>query len=299
MNNEIIKTTKLCKSYGKTQALRDISISIAEGSITGLVGRNGSGKTTLLKILSGLLDKTSGEVLVFGHEPMDTLGVLSKLVYTYHNVVYNESLTLASIIKNYKTMFANFDKEFAEKLALYFDLSPKRKYRDLSQGMRSVFNYLCALACRTELTLYDEPVLGMDVAARKSAYEVLLRDFAEHPRTIVISSHLLSEIEGVLSDILLIEKGEVVLHGDIGSVREMAYRVDGNTQKLDGFTKGKNVIARKTSELNDFAIIREKLTEASAKEAKSQELTIFPVSAEDLCVYLTRQDKEEELKCLW
>jgi ABC-2 type transport system ATP-binding protein len=147
--------------------------------------------------------------------------------------------------------------------------------------------------------MLDEPVLGMDVTVRKSAYEILLRDFTEHPRTFIISSHLLSEIEGTLSDILLIEQGRTVLNCPMDDVRQSAYRVDGNPQAMDGFVSGKKVIARKTSEIGSFAVIYEQYTEAAAESVKRQGLTVSSVKAEDLCVYLTQQNKEGEFECLW
>ena len=230
---------------------------------------------------------------------MDNLPVLNKLVYTYHNVAYDPNFRLEMIIYAYKTMFKNFDPTFADKLMKFFELNGRIKYRDLSQGMCSAFNFLCALSCRAELTIFDEPVLGMDVTVRKSAYDILLRDYAEFPRTFIISSHLLSELEGLLSDILLIEHGKVILHGPIDDVRQSAYRVDGSQAAIDSFITGRNVIAHKKTDLSCFAVVYENITENTAKSAKSLGLTISNVRAEDLCVYLTRQNKEDELACLW
>ena len=297
--NEIIKTINLNKNFGKNNALTDISITIEENSITGLIGRNGSGKTTLMKILAGLLDKTNGDSLVFGQEPMDNIAVLNNIVYTYHNMAYEPALKLQTILSMYKTMFKNFDPDFADKLMKYFELSAKMKYKSLSQGMASIFNFLCALSCRAPLTMFDEPVLGMDVTVRKAAYEILLREFTENPRTFIISSHLLSEIEGVLSDILLIEQGHVVLHKPIDDIRQSAYRLDGTASIIDSFTADKKVITRKSSELSSFAIIYEALTPQTSDTAQSQGLKVSPVSAEDLCIYLTEQNKEDQLECLW
>ena len=297
--NDVVKAINLSKHYGKNVALSDLSAAIPENSITGLIGRNGSGKTTLMKILAGLLDKTSGEALIFGERPMDNLSVLNRLVYTCHDMAYDPKLNLRTILTAYKTMFAGFDTEFADKLMKYFDLGGKMKYHSLSQGMGSIFNFLCALSCRTPITMLDEPVLGMDVTVRKAAYEILLRDFTEHPRTFIISSHLLSEIEGTLSDILLIEQGKAVLNCSIDDVRQSAYRVDGNAVALDSYLSGKKIIARKTSEIVSFAVIYERLTESAAESAKRQGLTVSSVKAEDVCVYLTQQNKEGEFECLW
>jgi len=297
--SDVIRTIDLNKHFGKTHAINDMSITIAENSITGLIGRNGSGKTTLMKILAGILDKTDGAVQVFGEDPMDNLPVLNKLVYTYHNVDYDQGQRLKTILFTYKTMFPNFDFEFAIKLMNFFELHEKMKYKHLSQGMSSIFNFLCALSCRAPLTMMDEPVLGMDVTVRKSAYEILLRDFTEHPRTFIISSHLLSELEGVLSDILLIEQGCVVLNKPIDDVRQSAYRIDGAPAVIEQFISDKEVITWKVSELSCFAIVYESPEETTMETAKAQGLTISPVRAEELCVYLTQQNKEDELECLW
>ena len=297
--NDVVKTTALCKRFGKKHALSDMSLTVAENSITGLIGRNASGKTTLLKILAGILDKTSGDALVFGQPPADNMQVLNKLVYTYHNVPYDPGLNLGTILYAYKAMFPDFDSVFADKLMNYFELGPGMKYKNLSQGMGSIFNFLCALSCRVPLTLLDEPVLGMDVTVRKSAYEILLRDFTEHPRTFIISSHLLSEIEGTLSDILLIEQGRVVLNSPVDDVRQSAYRIDGDQASIEEFTANKEVIYRKVSGLSCFAVIYEPYTEAVMESAKRQGLSVSPVRAEELCIYLTQQNKEDELECLW
>ncbi len=299
MHDAVVQTQSLTKQYGKKTALRDLTFTLPQHGITGLIGRNGSGKTTLMKILAGRLDKTQGQVLVFGQEPMDNLQVLEQLVYTYHNLEYDKNITLKTILQGYRILFPNFDAEFAQKLMAYFELSGKMKYRQLSQGQGSIFNFLCALACRSPLTMLDEPVLGMDVTVRRAAYEILLRDYTEHPRSFIISSHLFNELEGLLSDLLLIEQGSLVLHQSIDELRQSAYRLDGSEPLLDAFTATKKVIARQAGQLQSFAVVYEPLDEVTMAAAQRQGLQISPVRAEDLCVYLTARNKEEELACLW
>ena len=299
MDSNVVMTDNLRKNYGKKEALAGLSVNIAKHSVTGLIGRNGSGKTTLLKIVAGVLNATGGKAEVFGENPMDNLLVLNRLVYACHNAPYEKGLKLDTILFAYKTMFKNFDLVFAGKLMKYFELSGKMKYKNLSQGMASIFNFLCALSCRAELTMLDEPVLGMDVTVRKTAYDILLRDFAEFPRTFIISSHLLSEIEGLLSDILLIEQGKVVLHSSIDEARQSAYRIDGSQTGIGNFIAGKKILTVSKSELSSFAVVFEPYSNEIEKSAKSQGLTVSNIKAEDLCVYLTRQNKEEELECLW
>jgi ABC-2 type transport system ATP-binding protein len=142
-------------------------------------------------------------------------------------------------------------------------------------------------------------VLGIDVATRKSVYEILLRDYTEHPRTFIISSHLLSEIESVLSDILLIEQGKVVLHNPLDDVRQSAYRIDGNYVAVESFVRDKKVITLRKNELSCYAIIQEQYNELVVQSAKAQGMSVSTVRAEELCMYLTSQNKEGELECLW
>jgi len=298
MNDVIIRAEGLTKDYGKITAIDDLSVSICGDRIIGLVGRNGAGKTTLMKMIAGRLDKTGGELEVFGSNPMDNLDVLQNIVYTHHDLEYDKKLRLSEILINYSVMFENFDSDFAMKLLYYFSLDPKRKFKTLSQGMVSIFNYICGLSCRTPLVLLDEPVLGMDVTVRKAAYEVLLREFTEHPRTIIVSSHLLSEIEGILSDILLLDEGKLLLYKNVDDFRQSAYRVEGEQSAIDVFINGKNIIYKKTG-LTAESVVFEPLSESTLAEAKKRNLVVTAVRPEDLYVYLTKENKEGELECLW
>lgn len=299
MYDYVIKSEKLSKAYGNNIAINNLSVDINRGGIIGLIGRNGSGKTTFMKMCAGLLNKTEGELYVMGSDPQDNIAVAERLVYAHHNIDYDRNLRLADIVYSFKIMYSNFDEGFALKLLRYFELNPKSKYNSLSQGMMSVFNFICALASRAELTMLDEPVLGMDVAVRKSVYEVLLRDYTEHPRTIIISSHLLSEIEGVLSEILLINKGKLLLYEDIDEIREIAYRADGSKENLDKYGYNKEVIFYKSGSFDSFNIILGSLTEEMVNDAKKQNISLSKVRPEEICMYLTQDNKEAELKCLW
>ena len=299
MNTMMIQVNQLNKLYDKKQAINNLSFEIEEKTITGLIGRNGAGKTTLMRILAGQLEKTNGNVTICGGYPLDNLTVLSQTVYMYHNMGYGRHLTLNTILLNYKELFHSFDYEFAINMMRYFDLDKKMKFTALSQGMGSNFNFICALACRCAITILDEPVLGMDVTVRKAAYEILLKDYTEYPRTFLISSHLLNELEGILSDILLIDSGNLIFHDSIDIIRQSAYRLDGEVSVLNDFCNNKKVISRHFSPMQNFLIIHEPLNEEVRKNAYARGLEIFAVSPEDLCIYLTKQDKEAELQCLW
>lgn len=295
----IISTEKLCKTYGDKAALKNVSLNIKDNELIGLIGTNGSGKTTLMKLLAGLLDKTSGSIQVFGEEPMDNLKVLERVVYTYHDLKLPPEQPLKNLIGSYELMYPNFDRIFAEKLMKLFNLNPKSKYKSLSQGMMSLFNFICGLSTRAEITMMDEPILGMDVTVRKSAYEILLRDYMEHPRTIIVSSHILSELEDILSELIIINKGEVLLYDNIDTIRDSAYRVDGDKDTLNTFAANKNVIYKSDSPLHSFMIIKEAITESVHIAAKEHGLNLSRIRPEELYVYLAGNAYEEGMECLW
>lgn len=295
----ILSTENLCKTYGDKAALKNVNLDIHGNELIGLIGTNGSGKTTLMKLLAGLLDKTSGSIHVFGEEPMDNLNILERIVYTYHDLNLPPEQSLKNLLNSYELMYPNFDRVFAEKLIKLFNLNPKAKYKSLSQGMMSLFNFICGLSTRAELTMLDEPILGMDVTVRKSAYEILLRDYMEHPRTIIISSHILSELEDILSEMIILDKGEVLLYDNIDNIRDSAYRVDGNLESLNDFINNKNILYRSSNQLHSYIIVKEQITEAAERDAKAHGLTISRIRPEELYVYLAGNDYEEGMECLW
>ncbi|MDR0817671.1 MAG: ABC transporter ATP-binding protein, partial [Clostridiales Family XIII bacterium] len=295
-----VRADKLSKAYGKTKAIDDFVIEIPKDGLTGLVGRNGSGKTTLLKLFAGRLEPGSGKVTVLGSAPLDNLPVLEEIVYATPDRAYAKGLTLRAIMHQYGRMYPHFDLPFARKLTDYFELSESHKYAALSKGMAAAFNFTCALACRAAITLLDEPTAGMDVAVRRAVYEILLQDYSEHPRTFIVSSHLFAEIEGVLSDVILLDHGRRVLYREIDELRQSAYCVsERGGNNLQEFIKGRDVIGFRTGELGSRAIIMEKLTAQTRGEAEARRLELSAVSAQDICYYLTTEDKEEALSCLW
>jgi len=294
-----IKTVALSKSFGKKQALDGLSLTIESPSITGLLGRNGAGKTTLLKLCAGLMSKSSGNLEIWGQVPLNNLNVLAQLIYSHSDLSYSGGLKLKTIVSDHQLMYPNFDQAFAMGLLDYFSLDLDKKYTSLSRGGQSTFNFVCALAARTPLTMLDEPSLGMDVTVRKAAFEILLREQSEHPRVFIVASHLISEIENLLDSVLIIDEGKLILHDSIENIRERAYFLEGERAALEAFTTDKNVIFRNDAELRSSVVVLEPITEQLANVAQSTGLSVGALRPEELYIYLTRENKEGELECLW
>jgi ABC-2 type transport system ATP-binding protein len=295
----IIDTKELTIDYGNHLALKNITVQLNENQLIGLIGRNGSGKTTFMKACAGLLHPSTGEVKVLNHNPMNNIVVLEQVIYSYPGVPFHESNTLARIIQCFKMFYTEFDQVFAEKLLSIFSLKPTLRYNNLSQGMSSLFNFICALSTRAKITLLDEPVVGMDVTVRKKVYEILLRDYMEYPRTIVISSHMLSEMEDILSEILLIDNGTLIFYKDMEEVSSMAYRVDGAREDIEIFIRNRYTLYKKYNTMSSFAIIDGNCDSDALKISKDLKLNISKVRPEELCVYITKQNGEEDIECLW
>lgn len=295
----IIKADNICKAYGAKYALDKFSIDIEANNIIGLIGKNGSGKTTFMKNAAGIIIQTTGDISLFDENPYNNLKVQKRLIYSYHDIPFPGHVTLRKLLWQYTLLFDNFDYEFAVRMMKYFTLNENNKYFALSQGMKSTFNFICAIASRSEITMLDEPVLGMDVTVRKAVYDILMRDYMEHPRSFIISSHILNELEGILSQIILVEKGKLVLYKDIDEVRQMAFRIDGSKQQITDFLLQNSAIYSRRGELNNYAIFTGSTNCELAQIAKAAGLNISSVKAEDLCVYLTENRKENDFECLW
>ena len=288
----VIACRELSKRYGGTVALRNLSFDIGENTITGLVGPNGAGKTTLLKIITGLLRKTGGEVKVFSGDPFNNLEVSANTVFVDDNMALPVTLDLADTLDAARRFYPKWDHRLARRLFDYFSFNPRKLHKNLSKGQRSTFNMILGLSARCALTIFDEPTVGMDAAVRKDFYRALLQDYLQHPRTIIFSSHLLTEIEDLLEEILLLGQGQKRLHLPVSELREYAVGLRGDAETVDHFTAGREIYRREQFGRDRvFVALHNSFSEAALQEARTAGLEVVPVSAEDLCVYLTSRTK--------
>lgn len=302
MSDYSIQTKNLQKRYGKKQALENLDLALHEDQIIGLIGANGSGKTTFFKMCVGLESITGGTIRILGGDPWKDMSIRSEIIYSMHDLPVVPTEKLKNILQYYEIAYPHFDREFADKMMDLFGLPRKKSCKQLSQGTKSLFHFICAMAARCQVTLLDEPFIGIDIEKRKMAYEILLRDYMEHPRTFVISSHNLAELDGVLSEMVLIHQGKLVFYEDMDTVREMLCRVSGSAEKITAFADGlfrEQIIQRESGELGDALILHGSAGCDLAVSAKQAGLEVEAVSPEDVCVYLTTMGKEKQLGALW
>ncbi|MEC5425474.1 ABC transporter ATP-binding protein [Virgibacillus sp. C22-A2] len=286
----VIACENLTKRQGKENTLHDLSFTLKDKSITGLIGRNGAGKTTLLKILAGLWRETSGEVSVFSEKPFNSMLVSANSIYIDDQMAFPTALTLSELLKEGERFYGNWNMKLAERLFEYFSFHPNQIHNTLSKGKKSTFNMIVGLASRCELTMFDEPTTGMDAAVRNDFYRALLKDYLAHPRTFLISSHHLDEIEDLLEDILLIEDGEKVLQLPMDDLKEYAVGLTGRTEIVRQWAMNKEVLYTQEIDLNStYVVIKNGYFEV--ENAKRLGINVSPVSSSDVCVYLTNKKK--------
>lgn len=234
------------KRYADLDALTDVSFDIGRDKIYGLLGRNGAGKTTIMSILTGQAIQTSGEATVFGSAPFENAAVLRSVCFVKESQTYPDDLCVRHVVTAAGHLMERWDADFADQLLDDFQLPRRRKVKKLSRGMRSALGVTIGLASRAPLTLFDEPYLGLDAVARHLFYDRLLADYAEHPRTIVLSTHLIDEVANLLEHVLVVDRGRIVVDADADALRQRAVIVTGPTAAVDAFAAKGSVLHRES-----------------------------------------------------
>ncbi|MEJ3405910.1 ABC transporter ATP-binding protein [Rathayibacter sp. YIM 133350] len=294
MNDAIVTATGLTKRYGSVTALDGIDLGIRENGIYGLLGRNGAGKTTIMQLLTGQIYPTSGQLSVFGSPPAEHRDVLRRLCFIGESQRYPDNFKAAHVLKAAPWFFENWDESFAQQLVQDFRLPVNRGIKKLSRGQLSAVGVIVGLASRAPLTFFDEPYLGLDAVARHLFYDRLLADYAEHPRTIVLSTHLIDEVSNLLSHVVLVDQGRIILDEDAEVVRGSATTLAGTRSAVDRFAQGREVIGREVIGGLASVTIAERLDDGDRAAARAAGLELAPVSLQQLIVHLTGTDLEAE-----
>ena len=215
--SEIFRCEHLTKQYGKVVALNDVSLTLESGRIVGLLGPNGSGKTTLIKIINGLLTPESGEVTICGNAP----GAKSKVDVAYlpDNIYLNSWMRVEQIIAYFQDFYADFRPELALSMLQRLGISPKQRLKTLSKGNKEKVCLILTMSRNARLYVLDEPIAGVDPAARDYVISTIINNYNPEA-TVLISTHLIADIEQVLDEVVFIKNGQVVLHQSVESIRE-------------------------------------------------------------------------------
>ncbi|MBR5646834.1 MAG: ABC transporter ATP-binding protein [Treponema sp.] len=214
---DVFELKNVTKKYGKKTALDNVSLSLPKGQIVGLLGPNGSGKTTMLKLAAGLLKPTSGEISVCGFKP----GAESKDLVAYQSdkVYLNNWMNVIDLMKMHSDFFTNFKEDKALGMLKDLGIDPKDKLRTMSKGTKEKVQLITTMCREVDLYLLDEPIGGVDPAARDYILNTILSNYSENA-TVVISTHLITDVESVLNHVLFLKQGHIVRQGDVDVIRE-------------------------------------------------------------------------------
>lgn len=289
-----IATHRLGRRYRDQVALDDVSLNIAPNTVTGLLGRNGAGKSTLMRIITGLEFPGSGTIRVFGEAPAENDAVLRRMVFVREDQAYPD-FRVRHAIEAASWFYPNWDAELARTLLADFALPPRRHIKKLSRGMRSAVGIVIGMASRAELTLFDEPYAGLDAVARQLFYDRLLAEIAEYPRTVVLSTHLVDEVADLLENVVMLDRGRVVLDAAADDVRGGAVTVNGPVNAVEQFVSERSVWRRQRLGSRASVTIAGPLDAAEQARAQALHLNVEPLSLQQLLVHASDEPTSERL----
>lgn len=237
----VIEILNISRRYSSKLALDDVSLEVPQGAVFGLVGENGAGKTTIIKHVLGLLRPQSGTVRVFGRDPVaDPVGVLSSVGYLSEEPDLPGWMSVQEFLAYTRAFYPTWDDEYAQELQDDFGLSSSSLIKGLSKGQRARAGLIAALAFRPELLLLDEPSSGLDPIVRRDILGAVIRTIADEGRTVLFSSHLLTEVESVSDRLAMVQKGKIVFSDTMESIKQTHFRAKlifpipvGNPPSLD------------------------------------------------------------------
>jgi len=227
----VVEISGLTRRFRDQVALDNVKLTVPAGSVFGLVGENGAGKTTLIKHILGSLKAQQGSVRVFGIDPVaDPVNVLGRIGYVSEESDLPAWMTVDELMKYMRAFYKSWDESYAESLRRDFDIDRKAIVKNLSKGQRARAGLLTALAYRPELLLLDEPSAGLDPVVRRDILAAVIRTIADEGRTVIFSSHLLTEVERVADYVTMIKRGRIVFSGPLDDIkathRKVSFRFD-------------------------------------------------------------------------
>ena len=277
-----IETRGLTRVHGEVRALDDVSVSIRKNTITGLLGRNGAGKTTFMSLVTAQDSPTRGSVQVFGEHPFENAKALEQMCFIRDNQRYPDDYKLTHTLRAARVFYPNWDQELADELVELFRIPKKPIIKKFSRGQFSALGIVLGLASRSPITFFDEPYLGLDATARTHFYDVLLRDYAEHPRTIVLSTHLIDEMDRLLEHVVILDRGRVVQDAAVDELRGMAHQVSGKAQEVADYVAGRRVLSRHSIGGLSTVIVEGRISAEDRGAAAAADIELGSVTLQEL-----------------
>ncbi len=276
--------------YGRTSAVQDATFDLEPGGIYGLLGRNGSGKTTVMSAIASLRPASGGEVRVDGEDPFENERVMAGVCLVREAGDISPDIKVRANLDYFAHTWPTWDADYADELVDVFELDRKKAPRHLSRGQRSALGAVVGLASRAPLTMFDEVHLGMDAPTRYAFYDALLADVIDHPRTVILSSHLISEVEKLFGGVVILDRGSVLLAEEADRLRGRGATFTGEREAVDLLTADLTVLATRELGRVREATVYGEIDAATTAKAHAADIAIGAVGLQDLFVHLTRKE---------
>lgn len=285
-----IEAHGLTRRFKDTVALDNVTLNFEKDKIHGLLGRNGAGKTTLMSVMTAQDWPTSGSVRVFGQVPHENEQVLPNICFVREEQRYPEDALAKHAFKAAREAFESWDEDFARQLIEEFGVPMKTTIKKMSRGQKSAVGVIIGLASRAPLTVFDEPYMGLDAVARQLFYDRLLQDYSEHPRTIVVSSHLIDEISHLLEHVVVIDQGKIMVDESAEALADRAVTLVGRADSIAQVVGNRDVLDREDLGRIARVTVLGKLTPEERRLVNDLDLDLIPVSLQQLIVHMTRKN---------
>lgn len=285
----IIQADNLSKTYGKTEALKSFDLTIDAGKVIGLIGRNGAGKTTLMNLIAGLIPETAGTIKINNEPVFNNIDAISNIAFARESIPFDEDLRLKNVFEIAACTYEGWDQEQCERLTNKFNLDTKKRIKKLSKGMKTMVSLIVVFSSGCKVLMFDEPTEGLDAAYRKMFYQLVIDVISkdDSDKTILISSHLLSELQLLLEEIVLIDEGQLVKHADMEYFMNCMVELEGKVDEIASVTEGKRIYHKQQLHEKVRVIMeRTDLSDSDFNKIDNTGIRFNPVSPQDACIYL-------------
>jgi ABC-2 type transport system ATP-binding protein len=286
-----IEVNELSLKYKNFEAIKNVTFKLQDKKIYGLLGRNGAGKTSLLSVIASYRQKSDGSIKISGEDPFENPDIMQNISFHYetnYQEEYEKVKNLLALVGEYRP---NYDAEYAKYLVNLFNLPINKSANKLSKGMQSALEVTMGLASRSPITIFDESYLGMDAPTRVKFYDELLKEQEIHPRIFILSTHLVSEMDYLFDEVLILHKGRLLLQEDYETLTSKGVSITGNKNKVDEFAQGRKILNSQQLGNTKSVMIYEERTDELENQAEKLGLEIGPISLQDLFIHLTEGEE--------
>ncbi|MBU3185040.1 ABC transporter ATP-binding protein [Clostridium estertheticum] len=284
-----IKLLNVSKRYGDTFALDNISLTIEENKIYGLLGRNGAGKTTLLNIINNRIFSDKGVISIDGKTLSDDKNAFGNIYFMTEQNLYPQAMKVKELFKWSKEFYPKFDMVYALELSKKFELNINKKVKELSTGYASICKIINTMASGAEILIFDEPVLGLDANHRELFYKELMEGYIEKPKTIILSTHIIEEVSQLIERVIVLKDGKIINDENVEELLTKCYNVSGLNKNIDEYIKDKNCLS--VDEMTSFksAVIMGNNDGIENEKIKKLGLEVSKVELQKLFIDLTNK----------